>query len=123
MWHVICARYVTSETENMECFLGVVFDMENQKKKLRSAKSKGTKKKKLPKFGVKNFDRVFFLFPSLFTNRELFFLILHIKNYPKKPFDIIYFGRNIRFPYFSRVARSEKWLQVKTVLNIFKSVL
>ena len=43
----------------------------------------GTSEKKWPKFGVKNFDHVFLVTPSLFTDRELFFLILHIKNYPQ----------------------------------------
>ena len=60
--------------------LGVVFDTENQKKQFTSA---GTSQKKWSKFGVKNFDRVFWLVPALSSARELFFLILCIKNYPQ----------------------------------------
>ena len=51
------------------------------------------------RWGQKLWSR-FLVVPWLFTDCELFFLILHIKNYPQKPFHIVPFRSYAPFPYF-----------------------
>ena len=62
--------------------MGVVFDMENQKKLFTSAgKPRNQLKKVIKVWGQKLWSR-FLLVTGLSGAREMFFLILHNKNYP-----------------------------------------
>ena len=95
--------------------VGVVFDMENQKKQLTSAgRPRNQLKNVIKVWGQKLWSR-FLLVPGLSGARESFFLILHIKNCPQ--YHSILFIRVVTYPKKLRAARFS-WIPDLAYLRI-----